>query len=237
MQQQLSQLYELQQIDSAIAQHRTWIAALDDGGKSGRSLAAAQGELDKLQQRLHDLEARSRKQELELKSADQERADKTKKAYGGTIGDAKELGALERKIEELKRKCDGLETEILGLMDEIERTSQQAAKQEKVVAQGQAVHDKIVADYDAARGKLEGEIKELATRRAEVAGQVDAAMLKEYDSMRAKLEGVAVAGIDGNMCTACRNVLPQSALTTCKIGKVIVKCQNCRRMLYPSEAW
>ena len=57
------------------------------------------------------------------------------------------------------------------------------------------------------------------------------------EAMRAKLEGVAVAGIDGNMCTACRNVLPQSAISAVKLGKVIVKCQNCRRMLYPSDAW
>jgi predicted nucleic acid-binding Zn-ribbon protein len=237
MQQQIAQLYELQQMDSAIAQHRTWIAGLDDGGKSGRSLAAARGELEGLQQRLRDLEAENRKKELELKSADQERQDKMRKAYGGSVGDAKELGALERKIEELNRRRDKLETEILGLMDEMERTGEQVAKQEKVVAQGQAVHDKIVADYEAARGKLEGEMQQIATRRAELASQIDAAMLKEYEAMRAKLEGVAVAGIDGNMCTACRNVLPQSALTTVKVGKVIVKCQNCRRMLYPSDAW
>jgi len=237
MQQQMTQLYELQQIDSAIAQHRTWIAALDDGRKSGRSLEAAKGELDKLQARLHDLEADNRKKELDLKGADQERQDKMKKAYGGKVGDTKELAALERKIEELNRRRDKLETEILELMEQIETTRAQADKQEKVVAQGQAVHDKIVGDYQEGRAKLEGEIKQLAAKRAELTPQIDAAMLQEYETLRGKLEGVAVAGIDGNMCTACRTVLPQSAITTVKIGKIIVKCQNCRRMLYPSGAW
>ncbi|MCE5239096.1 hypothetical protein LLH23_11440 [bacterium] len=237
MQEQMTQLYELQQVDSAIAQHRTWIAGLDDGGKSGRNLAAAQQELEKLQQRLNALEAENRKKELELKSAEQERKDKMGKAYGGTVADAKELGALERKIEELNRRRDRLETDILGLMDEIETTRAQVAKQEKVVAQGQAVHDKIVGDYQEARGKLEGEIKALTAKRAELTPQITPPMLQEYESMRSKLEGVAVAGIEGNMCMACRNVLPQSAISTVKLGKVIVKCQNCRRMLYPSDAW
>ncbi len=237
MQEQMTQLYELQKVDSAIAQHRTWIAGLDDGGKSGRNLAAAQQELEKLQQRLNALEADNRKKELELKSAEQERKDKMGKAYGGTVADAKELGALERKIEELNRRRDRLETDILGLMDEIETTRAQVAKQEKVVAQGQAVHDKIVGDYQEARGKLEGEIKALTAKRAELTPQITPPMLQEYESMRSKLEGVAVAGIEGNMCMACRNVLPQSAISTVKLGKVIVKCQNCRRMLYPSDAW
>ncbi len=237
MQEQMTQLYELQKVDNAIAQHRTWIAGLDDGGKSGRNLAAAQQELEKLQQRLNALEADNRKKELELKSAEQERKDKMGKAYGGTVADAKELGALERKIEELNRRRDRLETDILGLMDEIETTRAQVAKQEKVVAQGQAVHDKIVGDYQEARGKLEGEIKALTAKRAELTPQITPPMLQEYESMRSKLEGVAVAGIEGNMCMACRNVLPQSAISTVKLGKVIVKCQNCRRMLYPSDAW
>jgi predicted nucleic acid-binding Zn-ribbon protein len=156
-----------------------------------------------LQQRLHDLEADSRKKELELKGADQERKDRTAKAYGGTISDTKELTALERKIEELKRKCDRLETDILGLMDEVESTRAKAAKQEKVVAQGQAVHDKIVGDYQEARGKLEGEIEGLTARRAELAPQLPPAVLQEYESMRGKLEGVATCARCA--ATSCRN--------------------------------
>jgi predicted nucleic acid-binding Zn-ribbon protein len=237
MQEQMKQLYELQQIDSGIAQHHTWIAGLDDGAKSGRSLARAKQELDSVRQRLQQLEATNREKELALKSADDERKQRAAKAYGGTIADTKELAALERKIEELDRKRDKLEDEILRLMDDIEVTRAEADRQEKIVAQGQAIHDKIVADYEKARAKLEEEVKILATRRAELAPGIDSALLKEYETMRGKLEGIAVAGIDGNLCKACRNVLPQSALSTLKLGTVIVKCQNCRRMLYPSEAW
>jgi len=237
MQEQMKQLYELQQIDSGIAQHRSFIGGLDDGGKSGRNLEKAKQALEALRQRLHDLEASNRQKELELKSADTERKDRMSKAYGGTIADTKELGALERKIEELNRKRDKLEDDILKLMDDIEATRVEADRQGKIVAQGQAIHDKIVADYEAAKGKLEGEITTLAARRAELAPTIEPALLQEYETLRGKLDGVAVAGIDGNMCKACRNVLPQSALTALKVTKTIVKCQNCRRMLYPSEAW
>lgn len=237
MQEKLARLYELQQLDSGIAQHRTWIASLDDGSKSGRNLAAAQGQLDALQKRLAQAEAESRNKELELKSADEDRTSRMSRAYGGTVADAKELAALERKIEELNRRRDKLETEILELMDQIEGLTKQVAQQEKVVAQGQALHDKIVGDYQQARGKLEEEITKLAARRAELVTEIEPDLLREYEAMRGKLEGVAVAGIEGNMCKACRNVLPQSALAMVKQGKMIVRCQNCRRMLFPSEAW
>jgi uncharacterized protein len=237
MKEQLARLYELQLIDSDLAQHKSWIADLDDGSKLGKQLAAATAELEAGQTRLRELEAANRAKELELRSADDERDAKSKKAYGGTIGDAKELGALERKIEELNRKRDHLEDELLGLMDQIETTRATVAKQEKVVATTQRIYEQTKADYAAGRAKLEGEMKGSLAKRAELLPQLDAAVLKEYETIRTKLDGIAVSGVDGNLCKTCRTVLPQSTLTQLKLAKMIVKCQNCRRILYPSDAW
>ena len=236
MKEQLARLYALQQIDSDLARHKGWIADLDDGTKVGRQLAAAEAELEDKRKRLHDTEATNRAKELELKSADEDRKTKAKKAYGGG-GDAKELAALERKLEELDRKRSRLEDDLLGLMEQIEALREQVAKQEKVVAAGQKIYDQTKADYTAARAKLEGEMRAALAKRQELIPQIDAALLKEYDALRAKLDGVAVSGVDGNLCQTCRNVLPQSILTQLRMGKMIVKCQNCRRILYPSDAW
>jgi predicted nucleic acid-binding Zn-ribbon protein len=237
MKEQLARLYQLQVIDSGLAQHKAWIADLDDGTRVGKKLAAAQADLEDKQKRLRDLEATNRNKELELKSADEERQTKSKRAYGGGVADPKELGALERKIEELKRKSDHLEDELLGLMEQIETLREEVAKQQRIVASGTKVFEQTRADYAEARGKLEAKMKELLAQRQELVPQIDATLLKEYDTLRAKLEGVAVSGVDGNLCQTCRNVLPQSTLTQLKMGKTVVKCQNCRRILYPSDAW
>lgn len=237
MKEQLARLYQLQLIDSDLAQHKAWIADLDDGTRVGQKLAAAQAELAHNQKRLHDLEAANRNKELELKSADEERQTKSKRAYGGSVVDPKELGALERKIEELKRKSDHLEDDLLGLMEQIETLREEVARQERVVASGTKVYEQTRADYEAARKKLEGKMKQLLDKRRELVPQIDAALLKEYETLRAKLEGVAVSGVDGNMCKTCKTSLPQSTLTQLKMGKTVVKCQNCRRILYPTDAW
>lgn len=237
MKEQLAKLYELQSIDSDLAQHRAWIADLDDGSKAGQKLAAAEAGLAAAQKRLHDFEATNRTRELELKSADEERATRAKKAYGGTISDTKELSSLERKIEELDRKRDHLADELLTLMDQIETARAEVQKLEKLTGTIRTVHEQTRADYAKARGRLEGEMKTALARRQELVPEIDAALLQEYDALRAKLEGVGVSGVDGNLCKTCRNVLPQSTLSQLKLGKMIVKCQNCRRILYPSEAW
>lgn len=237
MKEQLARLYDLQQIDTALAQHKAWIADLDDGTRAGKQLAAIQATLDAARKKLHDLEATNRSKELELKSADEERQSKSKRAYGGTVSDTKELGALERKIEELHRKSSHLEDEMLELMDQIETMRGEVEKQQRLATAAQAVHDKARSDYAEARGKLEGEMRGMLARRQELVPQLDANLLKEYDTLRAKFDGIAVSGVEGNMCKTCRTVLPQSTLAAMKMGKMVVKCQNCKRILYPSEAW
>jgi len=237
MKEQLARLYELQVIDSDLAQHRAWIADLDDGSKAGAKLAAGRADLEDKQKRLRELEATNRTKELELKSADEDRSAKSKRAYGGTVSDSKELGALERKIEELKRKSDHLEDELLTLMEQIETLREETGKQERIVTTTQKVYEQTKADYATARAKLEGEMKQSLLKRQELAPQITPALLQEYDALRAKLDGVAVSGVDGNLCKTCRNVVPQSALSQMKLGKLIVKCDNCRRILYPSDAW
>lgn len=237
MKEQLARLYELQQIDSNLAQHKVWIAGLDDGAKSGKQLAAQQAALETAQQKLKALEATNRAKELELKSADEERKTKSAKAYGGTIGDAKELGSLERKIDELKRKASRLEDELLELMEQIETARQETNKAQRLATAAQSLHDKTLADYAEGRAKLEAQMRKLLSMRQELVPQIDAALLKEYDTLRAKHDGIGISGVDGNLCKTCKTVLPQSALLAMKLGKIVVKCQNCKRMLYPSEAW
>ena len=54
MKEQLARLYDLQLIDSDLAQHKAWIADLDDGTKTGAKLTAARADLEGKQKRLHD---------------------------------------------------------------------------------------------------------------------------------------------------------------------------------------
>jgi predicted nucleic acid-binding Zn-ribbon protein len=49
--------------------------------------------------------------------------------------------------------------------------------------------------------------------------------------MRTKLGGVAVATIEGALCTSCRNFVPSAVIGRVRAGRELVKCENCRRIL------
>jgi uncharacterized protein len=227
----LARLHGLQTLDTGLQQRRQWIAELDDGAKARRKLAEATASLEAQQAELHSLEATARRKELELQSADAERQQRSKRAYGGTVHDAKELSALEKKIAELKRRAGALEDELLALMDRIEAARRGVTEQEALVRKLTALARQLGQDYAETKAKFEGEISDLQRQRDELVPQLEPAALREYEALRTKLGGVAVATIEGTLCTSCRNFVPSAVIGQVRLGRELVKCENCRRIL------
>jgi len=228
----LTQLWELQQLDSELQRCSQAIAELDDGSKAVRKLREAQAQLSAQETELRDWETSYRNKELELKSAEAERRDRSQRAYGGTIADSKELAALERKIEELKRRASVLEDELLVLMEKIEARREEVSKSQALTRKLTVLAKQIRKEYQEARGNLEARMAELRTQREALAPQIAPAQLAEYETLRAKLGGLAVAKVEQEICQGCRTVVPAALLSRVRAGRELVRCQDCRRILY-----
>jgi uncharacterized protein len=235
MTQQLAALYELQQTDTALATKEQALRSLDDGKASAAGLAAAQKELAALEQAHRDLEGKLLDKELRLKGTEEERKTKSKQAYGGTIADPKQLSALEKKIAELGRLKGTLEEEILVLMEQVEASAAAVAKQKAAVAKLGEKLAQVKATHESATHTLTGEIDGLRQQRAQLESGIDPALLKQYEAMRAKLDGIAVAAVHLGSCKVCHVTLPSGYATKLKLHNELVKCESCRRILYLAE--
>lgn len=232
MTQLLNQLWQLQTIDSGLQRRQQAIAELDDGARAVRKLREAQAQGQALEAELRDLEATYRNKELELKSTEAERQDKSKRAYGGSVADTKELAALERKIEELKRRAGALEDDLLTLMESLEAKRELVAKSQALVKKLTTLARQIRKEYQETRAHLESEMAALQAERDALAPQLDPGQLREYDALRAKLGGLAVAKVEQEVCQGCRTVVPSALISRARGGRELVKCQDCRRILY-----
>jgi len=235
MKQQLALLWELQQTDTGIALHRRALRELDDGTNADAGLAAAQGVLADHDGRLRELEGSLRDRELQLKSTEEAQKSRTQQAYGGTVHDAKQLSALEKKIAELGRMKGRLEEEVLELMDGVESAQAAAAKQRKVVDELAARAGGVKERFAAGSSKLKGELKELKKRREELLPQVDGPLLQQYEGLLEKAGGMAVAAVRQGSCTGCKTSLPGAFAQRLRAHDRVVRCDNCRRFLYLPE--
>ncbi|HEY3284639.1 MAG TPA: C4-type zinc ribbon domain-containing protein [Armatimonadota bacterium] len=228
----LKELYELQQIDSALQRVKKGIEALDGGAAAAKeldrhkqALAAKESDLRKLQREYQDLE-------LQVKSLDKKRTDARFKLYGGKIHVAKELESLEREAKSLSQQIDGLETKMLGLMEAMEPLEAEVAPLRAAVSEAEAGLAKVRTEQQSHRNLLSGQHQGLLSQREAAAAKVLAPLLQRYNQVRQRTGYLGVVKVDGSTCGACHMTLPSLTLREVRESATLRSCDGCGRILY-----
>ena len=187
------------------------------------ALEAQKHELVRSQQRLED--------EIATLTAKAKEHDTT--LYGGTIANPRELQSLQDEIAALKRRIGQLEDQELELMEQIEPLDADLARlqqeRDALDERGRALLASIAED----EVQLDAELAGVRAERAQVAGQVEPELLAEYETMRPRLGGIAIARLVGGSCGGCH--LGLSAVEIDRIKKLPpeepARCEECGRLL------
>ena len=134
--------------------------------------------------------------------------------------------------ESLKRYLVTLEDQLLDSMvelEQIEREHHQALVDfELKEAKQIATHADLVEEKEEASSQL----VRLETEREAALVGISAEDLVEYDKLRARLGGVALAIVVDGSCEACGLSQAASIQQTIRSGAELVKCSQCNRILY-----
>ena len=151
--------------------------------------------------------------------------------YGGSIKDAREQVAMQQNIEALKRHLEALEEAALEAMEAQE-------KAEKTRAADRSTFDAMKQAWEEQKAELEKEqetiiqhARQLKAKREKVAATLPAADVAQYEALRQKLGGLALAHLEGKSCGGCGAELPTSVVQKVHEGQE-VKCPICGRLLY-----
>ena len=235
MREQLDRLYELQQIDTTIADATQRLAGLDDGSTLAEKLRLKQDELAAMEQALKDKTAEQWSRESELEATEQERTEKWSQAYGGRVSDPKELSSLEKKISELQRRTDKLEDQILEIYDAVEQQTAQVETEQAALEQRESELSRVRAEFHERSAQLKDAISQAQERREGVVVQLDPGLLADYESNRQQPGGLAVALVSGQGCGGCRTSISVMFCDELRKARKVVRCESCRRILYDEE--
>jgi len=228
-------LAALQKRDTAIAALSARVAGVPARIKAIEGgLAASKAEL--LGAREVSASLAARKKDAELKLGEVEAAAAKHQRELDVVMDNAAFKALLAEIDGDKASADALETELLGLLDDIEK----AASREKALAEAFGVEEaraKERAGAEAAEGRgLAAELEAARAARDKAAAGITPDLLARYEELRAGRAGLAVAAVreaGGKLsCGGCHMALtPQKALDVMKPDTLAV-CQECRRLMY-----
>jgi len=232
----IRRLYDLQQIDSRIARLETSLASLDDGLTLRTQVAQARSAEDAARADRSARQTRLRDLELELQAVAGKAAKVEQDLYSGRISNPKELRAMQEDVEALGRQRQRIEDEMLALMEEVESQLEQIRGLETDRQARERALDEALEDYTTRHRALTAELEAARRRREALAVEADPDFLRRYERLRGRKGGVAVATVNGAVCSACHMTVPEALLNAARERDEIRTCEDCGRILYvPKE--
>ena len=231
MREQLKLLWELQKIDLELRgikeekdRYPKEIKKLDEKQKIEKE------RIQKEREKIESLEKTRRQKEGHLNTEQ----EKIKRAEGrmSEVKTNKEYQALLSEIDTVKEANSRIEEEILQVMDEIDELKKDLSKREKEVG---STLEKIEGEREKLQEKTaQGEKawSERVERRELLSKQIESKLVKLYNTLKEKRQGVGVVSVKNETCQGCfLNVPPQMFIEVQK-NNALVRCPHCNRILY-----
>jgi len=228
----IRQLYELQLVDTRVARLEAALAALDDGSTLRAQAEQARSAEEAARAEVQERQARLRDLELELQSAAGKAGKVEQNLYSGRVTNPKELQAMQEDLEAMGRQRRRIEDEMLTLMEEIEGGLERVRTLEAERQAKERALDEHLSEYTTHRRALTVELEAARQQREAMAADTDPDLLRRYERLRSRKDGVAVTAVNGSICEACHMAVPEALLAAAAGSDDVHTCEDCGRILY-----
>jgi predicted nucleic acid-binding Zn-ribbon protein len=147
----------------------------------------------------------------------------------------REYQALMKEIEEIKRSGKEREDEVLSLMEESEKNSNEmnAIKDEiELLKKEIVVEEKNLQKVEA---KLNKSLNQIQKKRNTITKDVKKELLSRYDFLKEKRAGLAVALVKNQACDGCHMNIPHQLYNELLRNEKIHFCPVCQRIIYVDQ--
>jgi predicted nucleic acid-binding Zn-ribbon protein len=229
---QAQQLYRLQQIDTETRQRKQRLAEVIHLQRETEELLAGRQRASIAENELQTWQTRQNDLDLELGSLNNETRRTEQRLYSGNVKNPKELEDLQNKVQALGRRRGVLEDEILEAMIMIEDAQAELETAAESLAEIQAGWEKVQANLKLEQNELALRLHELMGVRQEQLPLIEKQLLADYEQLKKRKSGVAVASLVDNRCSGCHLTVSANKVKRAEQGE-IVTCGGCWRILNP----
>lgn len=225
-------LYQLQQLDLELERVSAEAQSITNALRDDSALRQATAELEGAQATLRQRQRAQQQAEQELASLAGRIKTHQDRLYSGSIGNPRELGALQQEIQHLRELHSAQEDRVLeamGAADEAQAALNEKAARRDSAEQARQQEQETLLERQR---QVEARLNDLRQRRQSQAESCEPALLQRYEQVRKLRGGKAVALAEGGTCQWCRVTLSASEMQHLRVGAEVVTCSNCGRILY-----
>ncbi len=228
----VSGLYRLQEIDLELDKLNVRLDEIESILQDSSEIRRLQGELAQSEAELRSRRNEAQSAEHSVESQRAKIASNEAKLYGGQIQNPKELQDLQAEQESLKRHLETLEDRLLEEMlaqDEAQQTFDRLETELEQAGAARSVrHEQLIAE----QAQVQQKQQDLLGAREAAVKTVEPDDLDSYQSLRERLNGIAIATLRDDSCSECGLTLSAATQQSVRSGNELVSCSQCRRLLY-----
>lgn len=181
---------------------------------------------------LYSLNKKLKKDESELEQLTGQQQEITKRLYGGSINNSKELTQLEQKLNELKNKGELLEDSILNLLQQKDDLLENKKKIVQQLELDQVRYKNSKQQLEQEESKLKELLRQHLVKRKSLLSKVSPELYNWYSKLKKEKSGQAVVMVKNEVCGGCHVGLSSYMVASVRSGKQLLTCENCGRILY-----
>jgi len=229
---QLKTLIDLQGVDTRIAAHEAEAARLPkEIAAIHAEIETAKKDVDAGKARLDAAKKDQRTREKDLEVVQAKRSKTEGRLY--EVKTNKEYSAVLAEIEEIKQEKGRVEEEILVLMESQERLTADIKDAEARFKSRETQGKQEEAALQEKLRAVEADLALVRSERAELARQLPAPVLADYDKLLKARGGLALAQVvKPNLCGGCRMTVTPQRLQELRAQSALLPCESCGRYLY-----
>ncbi len=227
-----SDLYRLQEIDTTWEKVRKRLSQLQTISGGSEDLKNTRDQVGVTESSLGEWQRAQREAELEARSLNERIEEAETKLMSGEMRNPKELESLQSSIEAMRRHKETLEERSVEAMMKVEELNGSLSTQQGKLSS-------LEQDWDSKRQTIDEELLQrkkefvyLKRLREQTVEKLPTADLDQYEHLRRRKNGIAVARLEGDVCNACHMQVPRSVISEAKRGNsTLTYCPGCGRIL------
>jgi uncharacterized protein len=227
----LFQLVSLQTIDMEIDRIEQAIKA-EQSALDERISALAKREalINELQEKISAQQKESRALEGEMADKMDHVRDRQSKMMQVQTG--REQTSLLKEIEDAKKSAKENEEKIVAIMLSVEQLTTQMNEQKNLL---KGEKELVVEETEKVRANIEAinrGKKEKDGIRSEQAATIKPTVLRKYNTLRERRNGLAVVNVVDGVCQGCFMAIPPQLFNRLLRGDQLFDCPTCQRMIH-----
>jgi predicted nucleic acid-binding Zn-ribbon protein len=228
--QDVEKLWELQTVYTQLADRERRLSVKpDDFAAVDREWQSANEEMERLAAQIEVLSKERRRVEGEL--SDQQELLKKYQGQLMQVKNQQQYAAAWKEIDATRKHVKELEDSALKQMGDIDGVQKQLDDRNDAHAELKSRWDAAHVAWQSSLGDLRSEAEALRKKAARIESTLPEGLKREFQRVFKQRQGVAVAPVANDSCSACRSRIRPALAQQLKRGE-LVHCEGCHRILY-----